>query len=195
MYTASALLIRPQVVWWASWGYQTVTFSLEHLPFVGRFNSAGNGNPLQYTCLENPMDRETWEATICGVAKSRTWLSSFTFTLVLQKNSKILSCECFELGFCPQAALLFLACSSLVSASSPFPDCLNLPFGPQGRSRNGEPRKALVLRSPIGSCLVSRSHCLLNIYITVISLGHWKIPQDALLIKVAVRILLAYELL
>ena len=33
-----------------------------------------NGNPLQYSCLENPMDRETWGATVHGVAKSRTQL-------------------------------------------------------------------------------------------------------------------------
>ena len=35
----------------------------------------GNGNPLQYSCLENPMDREDWQATAQGVAKSRTQLS------------------------------------------------------------------------------------------------------------------------
>ena len=36
----------------------------------------GNGNPLQYSCLENPMDRGHWGATVCGVAKSRTRLSN-----------------------------------------------------------------------------------------------------------------------
>ena len=40
----------------------------------------GNGNPLQYSCLENPMDGGAWWATVHGVAKSRTWLSDFTFT-------------------------------------------------------------------------------------------------------------------
>ena len=40
----------------------------------------GNGTPLQYSCLENPMDREAWKATVHGVAKSRTRLSDFTFT-------------------------------------------------------------------------------------------------------------------
>ena len=35
----------------------------------------GNGNPLQYSCLENPMDIGTWGATVHGVAKSRTRLS------------------------------------------------------------------------------------------------------------------------
>ena len=37
-----------------------------------------NGNPLQYSCLENPMDRGAWWATVHGVAKSRTRLSDFT---------------------------------------------------------------------------------------------------------------------
>ena len=40
----------------------------------------GNGNPLQYSCLENPMDGGAWQAAVHGVAKSRTWLSDFTFT-------------------------------------------------------------------------------------------------------------------
>ena len=40
-----------------------------------------NGNPLQYSCLENPMDGGAWWATLHGVAKSRTRLSDFTFTL------------------------------------------------------------------------------------------------------------------
>ena len=38
----------------------------------GRPSGGGNGNPLQYSCLENPMDRGAWQATVCGVAKSRT---------------------------------------------------------------------------------------------------------------------------
>ena len=40
----------------------------------------GNGTPLQYSCLENPMDRGAWCAAVRGVAKSRTRLSDFTFT-------------------------------------------------------------------------------------------------------------------
>ena len=40
----------------------------------------GNGNPLQYSRLENPMDRGAWWAAVHGVAKSRTRLSDFTFT-------------------------------------------------------------------------------------------------------------------
>ena len=40
----------------------------------------GSGTPLQYSCLENPMDGGAWWAKVHGVAKSRTWLSDFTFT-------------------------------------------------------------------------------------------------------------------
>ena len=40
----------------------------------------GNGTPLQYSCLENPMDRGAWQAAIHGVAKSWTRLSDFPFT-------------------------------------------------------------------------------------------------------------------
>ena len=40
----------------------------------------GNGTPLQYSCLENPMDGGAWWAAVHGVATSRTRLSNFTFT-------------------------------------------------------------------------------------------------------------------
>ena len=40
----------------------------------------GNGTPLQYSCLENPMDGGAWYATVHGVVKSQTRLSDFTFT-------------------------------------------------------------------------------------------------------------------
>ena len=47
---------------------------------VGELDGEGNGTPLWYSCLEYPMDRGAWWATVCGVAKSRTRLSDFTFT-------------------------------------------------------------------------------------------------------------------
>ena len=37
-------------------------------------NGEGNGNPLQYSCVENPMDRGAWQATVHGLAKSQTQL-------------------------------------------------------------------------------------------------------------------------
>ena len=45
---------------------------LGSIPGSGRSPGEGNGNPLQYSCLENPMDREAWKATVRRVAKSRT---------------------------------------------------------------------------------------------------------------------------
>ena len=54
---------------------------LGSIPGSRRSPGEGNGNPLQYACLENPMGREAWWAPIHGVAKSRTRLSYFTFTL------------------------------------------------------------------------------------------------------------------
>ena len=42
------------------------------IPGLGRLSGEGNGNPLQYSCLENPMDRGAWWSTVHGVAKSRT---------------------------------------------------------------------------------------------------------------------------
>ena len=40
----------------------------------------GNGNPLEYSCLENPMDGGAWWAAVHGVARNQTRLSNFTFT-------------------------------------------------------------------------------------------------------------------
>ena len=42
------------------------------IPGLGRAPGKGNGNPLQYTCLEKPMDRGAWRATVQGAAKSWT---------------------------------------------------------------------------------------------------------------------------
>ena len=58
---------------------------LSSIPGSGRSPGEGNGNPLQYSCLENPMDRGAWWATVHGVTKSRTRLSDFTS---LHFNSK-----------------------------------------------------------------------------------------------------------
>ena len=51
---------------------------LGSIPGLGRSPGEGSGNPLQYYCLENPMDGGAWEATVHGVSKSRTRLSHFT---------------------------------------------------------------------------------------------------------------------
>ena len=60
----------------------------------------GNGTPLQYSCLENPMDGGAWLAAVHGVTKSQAWLSNFTFTFhfscIGERNGKPLQCSCLE---------------------------------------------------------------------------------------------------
>ena len=51
------------------------TKDLGSIPGWGRSPGVGIGNPLQYSCLENPIDRRAWRAKVHGVAKSRTQLS------------------------------------------------------------------------------------------------------------------------
>ena len=54
-------------------------------PGLGRSSGGGHGSPLQYSCLENPMDRGTWRATVHGVAKNRTqlkWLSTLAHMIL-----------------------------------------------------------------------------------------------------------------
>ena len=46
------------------------------VPELGKTPGEGNGNPLQYSCLENSMDKGAWQATVHGVAKSQTRLSN-----------------------------------------------------------------------------------------------------------------------
>ena len=64
-------------------------------PWLEKSLGEGNGNQLQYSCLENPMDEGAWQVTVHGVAKSWTRLSDFTFTSPLEKetatNSSILA--------------------------------------------------------------------------------------------------------
>ena len=53
------------------------------IPGLGRSPGEGNGNPPQYSCLENSMDREAWRARVYGIAKSQTQLA-FIFFIKLQ---------------------------------------------------------------------------------------------------------------
>ena len=50
------------------------------IPGLGRSPGGGNGNLLQYSCQENPVDRGAWQATVRGVAKSWTSLSNIAHT-------------------------------------------------------------------------------------------------------------------
>ena len=75
------------------------------IPGLGRSPGEGNVYPLQYSCLENPMDRGAWQATVHGVAQSRTWLSYWHFHFFF------LSCT----PLCTQLSLSHLRVNSLLS--------------------------------------------------------------------------------
>ena len=60
--------------------------NLGSIPGSGRSPGEGKGNPLQYSCLENPMDWGAWWATVHGVTKSRTRLSDFTSLHLYQSH-------------------------------------------------------------------------------------------------------------
>ena len=57
---------------------------LGSIPELGRSPGEGNGTPLQYSCLENPMDGGAWEAAVRGVAKGWTRLSDFTLLVCVE---------------------------------------------------------------------------------------------------------------
>ena len=75
------------------------------IPGLGRSPGEGNVYPLQYSCLENSMDRGAWQATVHGVAKSWTWLSYWHFHFFF------LSCT----PLCTQLSLSHLRVNSLLS--------------------------------------------------------------------------------
>ena len=71
----------------------------------------GKGNPFQYYCLENPMDRGAWRAAVHGVAKSRTRLSNQHLTYFLTMLEKDLACQLWD-------RLLFLTLNFFVQCSA-----------------------------------------------------------------------------
>ena len=71
------------------------------LAFLQPDHGEGNGTPLQYACLENPMDGGAWWAAVHGVAKSRTRLSDllhfhFSLSCIGEGNGNPLQCSCLE---------------------------------------------------------------------------------------------------
>ena len=57
---------------------QSTNADLGSIPGLGRYPGGGHGNPLQYSCRDNPMDRGPWWATVHRVTKSRTQLTRLT---------------------------------------------------------------------------------------------------------------------
>ena len=108
---------------------------LGSIPESGRSPGEGNGNPLQYSCLENPMDRGAWQATVHRVANSQTRLSNFTFlflscSLFLFSDQVVshslwlhglqhtrLLCPPLSPGVCPSSCPLNQWCHPTISSS------------------------------------------------------------------------------
>ena len=71
---------------------------LGSIPGSGRFPRGGHGNPLQYSCMENPMDRGAWRATVHRVTRSWAWLKRLTCIHVIicyiQFYAFVLKCFC-----------------------------------------------------------------------------------------------------
>ena len=84
------LLLYP----WGKWGRKR----REKYHLLGTCYGEGDGTPLQYSCLENPMDGGAWWAAVLGVAKSWTRLSDFHFSLshIGEQNGNPLQCSCLE---------------------------------------------------------------------------------------------------
>ena len=61
---------------------------LEFDPWIGRSHRVGNGNQLQYSCLENSMDRRDWQAIVYRAAKGQTQLSDWTHLYELKEYGK-----------------------------------------------------------------------------------------------------------
>ena len=97
---------------------------LVSVPGLGRSPGVGNGYPLQYSGLDNSMDRGAWQATVHGVAKCRTWLREFNFLLSLSCNGHI-------------AFLLIskIQGKSLLIIPTPFP-CIYTIYCPNGQGRS-----------------------------------------------------------
>ena len=96
------------------------------IPGSGRSPGEGNGNPLQYSCLENSMDGGAWWDTIHGVEKSWTRLSDFTFTLHMWHVLR--NCSSRNIKACPTVCLHAFTCLPPTA-----PNCLCCSFSDSSR--------------------------------------------------------------
>ena len=87
------------------------------IPDSGRSPGEGNGNPLQYSCLENPIDGGAQQATVHCVTKSRTRLSNFTFTFRLLQMDHSVNPQDFRIKPCHPLWITILLRSSLCFAT------------------------------------------------------------------------------
>ena len=77
-----SLFLNLLIQWITLVGCERTSFAYLELNLLGHLIGEGDSTPLQYSCLENPMDGGAWWAAVHGVAKSQTRLSDFTFTFM-----------------------------------------------------------------------------------------------------------------
>ena len=78
-----------------------ITGDLGLISGSGRYPGEENGNPLQYSCLGNPMGRQAWWATVYGVTKSQTWLSACVCTHTHSHTHTLAKQMCLFAYMCP----------------------------------------------------------------------------------------------
>ena len=101
------------------------TGDMGSIPVSGITPAEGNDNPLQYSCLENPMDGGAWWAPVHGITKSRTRLSNYTHSITLQYCSGFChTCTWISHG-CTCVPILNPSPTSLpISSHQPWAPCL-----------------------------------------------------------------------
>ena len=114
----------------------------------------GNGTPLQYSCLENPMDEGAWKVAVHGVAEGRTRLSDFTFTFHFHALEKEMAIRSSVLAWRIPGMGSLMGCrlwgrtesdttEATSSSSNTIPvgegDGIPLPYSCLENSRDGEP--------------------------------------------------------
>ena len=95
---------------------------IEFDPWARKIPGVGNGNPLQYSCLENSMGSKAWQFTVHGTTKSQTWRSNWALHSPTHKYLVLISTSCFWFFMCLicsmfiiQFSCLFLRSDSLFS--------------------------------------------------------------------------------
>ena len=132
------------------------------IPGSGRSPGEGNGSPLQYSCLGNPLDRGAWRAAVHGATKSRTQMSYWTHT-VGRAPSRLSESESAEHTHCSVPGLL--CCGPGYRERFPYRRALfPVSCDPKSRSRGGPCCTAILVKPLLCSKLPSNSAAKNNLH-------------------------------
>ena len=114
------IILLSSGIHWASWWLSDKEFACQCkrlgdwglIPGWGRCPGGGHGNPLQYSCLQNPMDRRDWPATVQRVPKCRTWLKQLSMRTLASIHCWYLRLFWFPVLWCDLSLLLLSFTSS-----------------------------------------------------------------------------------